>query len=134
MNKKNSLQKPLVLLLSVGCWSLSATVHSASLGAQAVDKLVSQMTLEEKIDLIGGYKNFYIRGIERLGIPEIRIADGPVGIRNFGPSTAYPASISLAATWDKSLAFNTGKALGLEARNKNIHLLLGPGVNIYRFP
>ncbi len=92
------------------------------------------MTIEEKIDFIGGYQNFNIRPVERLGIPLIRIADGPVGIRNFGPSTAYPASISLAASWDKKLAYNTGRALGLEAREKNIHMVLGPGVNIHRLP
>ena len=107
---------------------------ASSIGREKIEELISSMTLEEKIDFIGGYKNFNTRPIERLGIPMIRIADGPVGIRNFGPSTAYPASINLAATWDKRLAYNTGKALGMEAREKNIHMVLGPGVNIHRLP
>ena len=107
---------------------------ASSIGREKIEELISSMTLEEKIDFIGGYKNFNTRPIERLGIPMIRIADGPVGIRNFGPSTAYPASINLAATWDRRLAYNTGKALGMEAREKNIHMVLGPGVNIHRLP
>ena len=45
-------------------------------------KLVARMTLEEKIDYIGGYNTFFIRSVERLGIPEIRMADGPQGVRN----------------------------------------------------
>ncbi len=105
-----------------------------AIGDETLEKILQQMTHEEKIDFIGGYKNFNVRGIERLGIPEIHIADGPVGIRNYGPSTAYPASVNLAATWDKSLAYATGKSLGLEARAKNIHLVLGPGVNLSRLP
>lgn len=119
-----------VLFFSV---SVGATEIS-SIGVENVKRLVNSMTLEEKIEFIGGYQNFNIRPVERLGIPLIRIADGPVGIRNFGPSTAYPASINLAASWDKELAYKTGKALGLEAREKNIHMVLGPGVNIHRLP
>lgn len=111
-----------------------AAEEVSSVGIKKVKKLVASMTLEEKIDFIGGYQNFNIRPVARLGIPMIRIADGPVGIRNFGSSTAYPASVNLAATWDKQLAYNTGKALGLEAREKNIHMVLGPGVNIHRLP
>lgn len=99
-----------------------------------IDALIGKMTLEEKIDFIGGYNEFYIRGYEHLGIPEIRMADGPVGVRNYGNSTAYPASIALASTWNKALADNYGKALALEAKTKNVHMMLGPGMNIYRFP
>ncbi len=92
------------------------------------------MSIEEKIDFISGYKQFNIRAIPRLGIPEIHIADGPIGIRNFGPSTAYPASVALAASWDKSMAHRVGESIGMEARNRNVHLMLGPGMNIYRLP
>ncbi len=113
--------------------AICAEVDSA-IGKKNIEKIISSMTLDEKIEFIGGYKNFNVRPIERLGVPMIRIADGPVGIRNFGQSTAYPASINLAATWDKRLAYNTGKALGMEAREKNIHMVLGPGVNIHRLP
>ncbi len=99
-----------------------------------VNALIKQMTLDQKLDFIGGYKDFNIRGYEQLGIPEIRFADGPIGVRNYGPSTAYAASITLAAGWDKNLAYNTGKAIGEEARGKDVHVMLGPAMNIYRSP
>ena len=62
------------------------------------------------------------------------MADGPVGVRNYGKSTAYPAGITLAATWDKKMAYEVGKAIGCEARSKNAHIMLGPAMNIYRMP
>jgi len=96
--------------------------------------LLSKMTLEEKIDYMGGHNDFYIRGIERLGLPEIKMTDGPVGTRNYGKTTAYPASILTAATWDTDLSFILGEALGKDARERGVHILLAPGVNIYRAP
>ncbi|MBO8130941.1 MAG: glycoside hydrolase family 3 C-terminal domain-containing protein [Candidatus Marinimicrobia bacterium] len=99
-----------------------------------VDSLLDQMTLEEKIDIIGGYENFNIRGYKKCGIPEIHMADGPVGVRNYGKAIAFPASICLAASWDKELAYRVGKAIAMEARAKNVHIMLGPGMNIYRMP
>ena len=99
-----------------------------------VDQLVAKMSLQEKIDFIGGYNGFYIRGYEHLGIPEVRMADGPVGVRNLGSSTAYPASITLAASFDKNIAQKVGKAIGSEARSKNVHIMLGPAMNIHRAP
>ena len=99
-----------------------------------VEKLIKEMTLQEKVEFIGGYNSFYIRGIERLGIPEIRMADGPVGVRNPGPSTAFTASIALAASFDKNLANEVGAAIGREARSKNVHIMLGPAMNIHRAP
>ncbi|RZJ64401.1 MAG: beta-glucosidase [Flavobacterium sp.] len=101
---------------------------------ERVEDLLSKMTLEEKIDYIGGHKDFYIRGIERLGLPEIKMTDGPVGARNYGNTTAYPASILTAATWDTDLSFKLGEALGKDARERGVHILLAPGVNIYRAP
>ncbi len=99
-----------------------------------VNDLLSRMTLEEKIDYIGGQDDFYIRGIERLGLPKIKMSDGPVGVRNYGPTTAYPASILTAATWDTELSRRLGEALGKDARQRGVHILLGPGVNLYRAP
>jgi len=120
-----------LLILISGC---SNNIHIHNQNDIDVDELISKMTLEEKIDFIGGYKGYNIRGYKHLGIPEAYLADGPVGIRNFGKATAFPASINLAASWDKELAFNIGKAIGGEARSKNIHVMLGPGFNIYRLP
>jgi beta-glucosidase len=92
------------------------------------------MTLEEKIDYIGGDRAFYIRAIERLGIPEIKMSDGPAGCRNWGPSTAYPAPLSNAATFDPAVAERVGKSIGRDCRARGVHVLLAPGVNIHRSP
>ncbi len=96
--------------------------------------LVAQMTLEEKMAYIGGDREFYIRPIERLGIPEIKMADGPVGCRNWGPSTAYPASIALAASFDPELSKQVGKSIARDCRARGVHILLAPGTNIQRSP
>ena len=101
---------------------------------ERVKTLLASMTLEEKLDYIGGYKYFSIRGIERLGLPEILLSDGPVGLRGEGKSTAYPASVLTAATWDVNAANALGRALGQDSRARGVHVLLGPGVNIYRAP
>lgn len=99
-----------------------------------VESLLSKMTIEEKIDLIGGTDGFFIRGIPRLGLPRLKMADGPMGVRNFGPATAMAAGIGLAATWNTTLAERVGTELGRDARAKGVHFLLAPGVNIYRAP
>ena len=62
------------------------------------------------------------------------MADGPIGVRNFGPATAMAGGIALAATWNPALAERVGAELGRDARAKGVHFLLGPGVNIYRAP
>jgi beta-glucosidase len=99
-----------------------------------VQDLISKMTLEEKIDMLGGVDGFYIRPSERLGIPKIKMADGPLGVRNYGRATAFPAGIAFAATWNKALTEKYGEAIGKEARSKGVHIMLAPGVNIYRAP
>jgi len=99
-----------------------------------VEDLLARMTLEEKIDMIGGVEGFYIRPSERLGIPKIKMADGPLGVRNYGPATAFPAGIAFAATWNKDLTKRFGEMVGKEARSKGVHIMLSPGVNIYRAP
>ena len=97
-------------------------------------ELVSKMTMEEKIDCIGGFKDFYIRSIERLGIPEIRMADGPQGVRNNTKSTMFPSGIAVASTWNRDLIYKMGEGLGQDSRARGVHILLGPGVNIYKMP
>jgi len=99
-----------------------------------VDAIVGRMTLEQKIDLISGVDDFFVRGYPELGWPRLMMADGPMGVRNWGPATAYPAGIGLAATWDPAMARAVGEGLGRDARAKGVHFLLGPGVNIYRAP
>ena len=99
-----------------------------------LDSILSQMTLEEKIDYLGGINDYYIRAIPRLGLPELKMSDGPLGVHNYGVSTAYPAGIALAATWDPELASRVGGGLGRDARARGVHFVLGPGMNIYRAP
>ena len=92
------------------------------------------MTLEEKIDMLGGEDSFYIRQNERLGIPKIKMADGPLGVRNYGDATAFPATIGITASWNKALMQDIGAAVGKEARSKGVHIMLAPAVNIHRAP
>ena len=92
------------------------------------------MTLDEKLDYLGGVDSFYIRANSRLHLPALRMADGPLGIRNVGPSTGYAAGIALAASFDTDLAGRVGAMIGHDARARGVHFLLGPAVNIYRAP
>jgi beta-glucosidase len=102
-------------------------------------QLVAEMTLAEKVSLIGG-TGFTTHAVERLGIPLFTMSDGPNGVRNApGPNPsrnacAFPAGVALAATWDPQLAAAYGKAIGLEDRARGTHFHLGPGVNICRVP
>src|SRR6266542_2389286 len=117
--------------------SQSPAVHSLTSPAEVdrrVDSILSQMTLEEKIDLLGGVDGFFIRDVPRLNLRRLKMADGPIGVRNFGPATAMAGGIALTATWNPALAERVGTELGRDARAKGVHFLLGPGVNIYRAP
>ncbi len=114
--------------------SLQAVTISQEHKARARE-LVAQMTLDEKIDYLSGETSFTLRPVGRLGIPRIRLADGPQGIRNHAPhSTLYPSGILLAATWNRDMARRYGTSLGDDARARGVGILLGPGVNIYRSP
>jgi beta-glucosidase len=99
-----------------------------------VDSILSKMTLAEKIEIIGGINDFYTRPIPRLGIPSLRMSDGPLGVHDYGLTTAYPAGIALAASWDTELAERFGAAMGKDARARGVHFILAPGMNIYRAP
>ena len=112
-----------------------------------VEDAFSRMTLDEKIAMVHAQSKFSSPGVPRLGIPEIWCTDGPHGIRaevlwdewdqagwTNDSITAFPALSGLAATWDRDLSRLYGKSIGEEARYRNKTVLLGPGVNIYRFP
>ncbi|MDP4205701.1 MAG: glycoside hydrolase family 3 C-terminal domain-containing protein [Bacteroidota bacterium] len=129
----------LILLLLIASVSNTMALNSilSSKGGDVklrVDSILHKMTLREKIDYIGGTQGIRIRGIERLGVPELIMSDGPLGINNGQPSTVYPAPLSLSATWNPNLAAQFGKQVGLDARARGIHIWLAPGVNIYRSP
>lgn len=101
---------------------------------QRVDALLAKMTLEEKITFIGGINDFYVRPLPRLGLPALRMSDGPLGVHDYGETTAYAAGIALAASWDVALAKRVGTAMGRDARARGVHFILAPGMNIYRAP
>ena len=98
------------------------------------DAILSKMTLDEKLTIIGGINDFYIQAIPRLGLPALRMSDGPLGVHDYGPTAAYPAGILLAATWDTELARRVGESMGRDARARGVHFILAPGTNIYRAP
>ncbi|RSL17424.1 beta-glucosidase [Edaphobacter aggregans] len=123
------------ILLSAPCaLAQSPQPDSPALRAR-VDAIVEKMTLEEKIDYIGG-TGFAIRAVPRLNLPAFEMSDGPYGVRsNAGfPSTTYVSGIGLAATWNRNLAVQVGEGIGRDARARGVHYMLGPGVNIYRSP
>ena len=98
-----------------------------------VNKLISQMTLEEKVKMLSGTSDgMHVPGLARLGIPELKFSDGQVGVRCWGKATAYPAGAMLASTWDVEQARAVGKALGRDSRARAVHVLLAPGMDLYR--
>ena len=102
---------------------------------QRVESILAQMTIEEKIGLIGGAGSLFdIRGIPRLNMPSMTAADGPFGVRNFTRTNVYAGGIALAASWNTELAERLGTQLGRDARSRGVHFYLAPGVNIYRAP
>jgi len=101
---------------------------------QRVESILVRMTLQQKIDMLGGVDDFYIRAFPELGLPRFKMADGPLGVRNYGPATSMAGGISLAATWDTALAERVGREIARDARARGVHFMLGPGVNIYRAP
>ena len=112
----------------------SATEKRVNDTEKRVSDILSRMTIEEKIDLIGGVDFFYIRAIPRVGLPKLKMSDGPIGARNDGPATTMAGGIALAATWNTALAERVGAAIGADARARGVHFMLGPGVNIYVAP
>lgn len=97
-----------------------------------VDDLLSRMTLQEKIEQLAG-DGLRTKPNTRLGIPAFEMSDGPIGVRT-GKSTAFPAGITLASSWDTLLMAQVAKAIAVEAKAKGINMMLGPTVNIHRFP
>lgn len=100
-----------------------------------IDCLLGQMTLAEKADYVAG-QGFETNGVRRLDIPAIRMSDGPKGVRTDGypTTTAFPSGVSLASTWNPGLVTQAASAMGEEASVMGISVLLGPGVNIQRYP
>lgn len=111
-----------------------------------VDTLLSQMTLAEKVGMIHASSSFTSGGVERLGIPELIMSDGPHGVRHehgrdwvkdegvADSSTYLPVGTALASTWNEDLGYQFGSVLGREAAFRGKDVILGPGLNIIRSP
>ena len=109
-------------------------LHDSTAVERRVDSLVARMSIEQKIELIGGIDDMFTRSLPSLGWPRLKMSDGPMGVRTWGPTTGYAIGIGLAASWDPDLAQVVGEHIGRDARARGVHILLGPGVNIYRAP
>ncbi len=108
-----------------------------------VDELIEQMTLEEKvaqmagdgtISLPDGETAWNVPGVERLGIPPFRMADGPRGVTTIEGATTFPVGVARGATWDPEVEQRVGAAMGRELRSRGGNLLLAPTINILRHP
>lgn len=114
---------------------------------EKIQKLAAELTLEEKIGMIHGEALFHTKAVKRLGIPELRMSDGPMGVRNEFPDDSWapignsddyvtylPCNSALAATWNRRLAQEAGQVLGEEARGRGKDVILAPGINVQRSP
>ena len=104
-----------------------------------IDELLQQMTIEEKISMLAGADLWHSVAVQRLGIPQFRVTDGPNGARgswgSMGPSSVCtPVGIALGATWNPDIVEKVGNVLGDELKAKGAHILLAPTVNIHRTP
>lgn len=114
---------------------------------QLIEKLLSQLTLEEKIGMIHGATLFRTAPVERLEIPGLSMSDGPMGVRGEYPDSEWrylnrtddfvtylPCNSAVASTWNRALAEASGSVLGEEARGRGKDVILAPGINIKRSP
>jgi beta-glucosidase len=148
----------LVLILSAPALSIAQNASGSDIALyknpslpveRRVQDLLGRMTLQEKVAMLSGYDWMQSVPNERLGIPSIKMADGPIGIRSWsGPSsesnamsaklkvttTAFPAGVAMAATWDTELLQSEGRAIGQEVKAFGRDMILGPTVNINRTP
>ena len=135
------------VLLAVSCGSAQTPQDKLTAHDKEIDKIIAQMTLEEKVNMLHSKTNMSSAGVERLGIADIHYADGPFGIREEGvpngfqsagwtldSATYFPTGSALAATWSKEMAYLYGTGMGTEARLRGKDVILGPAVNIQRLP
>src|SRR5580658_5084376 len=119
--------------LSLSCAAQAPAPDSPAIEQQA-QALLSKMSLEDKIKLIGGVDSMYTNATPSIDLPRFKMSDASVGVRTWGPTTAYAGGVALAATWDREFARGLGEGLGRDARARSVNFLLGPGVNIARSP
>ena len=127
----------LIIALFATCWTAVAGPQITQKDKDRAAALVKQMTLDEKIHMVSGATDgFHTYAVPRLGIPAVRMADGPQGVRNVDgkiiQSTFYPCGISAAASWNRDAVREMGSGIGCAAKAHGVQIMLGPGVNIYR--
>jgi beta-glucosidase len=123
-----------VLLASGPRASAQAPVPDSPAIEAKAHAMIAKLTLEEKIELLGGIGNMFTRPMPAIDLPQFKMSDASVGVRTWGSTTAYAGGVALAATWDSDFARKLGESLGRDARARNVNFLLGPGVNIARSP
>ncbi len=107
--------------------------------SERIEKLIAELTLEEKVSLLAGEDWWHVNAIDRLGIPTLKVSDGPAGVRGAhisgGPaSSSFPCGTALGATWDPELTHEVGVALAGELKSKGATVILAPTVNLHRTP
>ncbi len=133
-------------LLAVSCGPKTLQEQLLENDAQ-INEVIAQMTLEEKVEMLHSKTNMSSEGVPRLGIADVKYADGPFGIREEGVpngftpagwkldyATFFPTGSALAATWDPEIAYLYGKGMGIEGRLRGKDVILGPAINIQRLP
>lgn len=142
---KKYLYSAALLILAAGCASLSPQ-DRLTVNDNKINKIIAQMTLEEKVEMLHSKTNMSSEGVPRLGIQDIKYTDGPFGIREengdgfrslgwtLDSATYFPTGSALAATWSKEMAYKNGWAMGKEGRLRGKDIILGPAINIQRLP
>ena len=108
------------------------------MSTKSLDDILDSMTLEEQVSLLSGADFWTTPSVDRLGIPAIKVTDGPNGARGDGPliggikAACFPAGIAIGASWNPELAHEIGQALAEEAKAKGANVLLAPTINIER--
>ena len=141
LRSTSPLTRAFLLPILLGCALTSAVQASAqapapdspAIEAQA-HAMLAKLTLEQKIDLLGGVNEMFTNPVPAIGLPRFKMSDASLGVRTWGPTTAYAGGVALAATWDREFARKLGESLGKDARTRGVNFLLGPGVNIARSP
>ena len=145
MNKRFFLFAVAAILAAACC--RKSPQERLTINDAKINKIIAQMTLEEKVNMLHSKTNMSSAGVERLGIADMNYADGPFGIREEGQpngfmsagwkldsATYFPTGSALAATWSEELAYKYGTGMGKEARLRGKDVILGPAVNIQRLP
>ncbi|MBR4817840.1 MAG: glycoside hydrolase family 3 C-terminal domain-containing protein [Bacteroidales bacterium] len=143
---KNVLKIFGLALFTIACAGPKSPQDRLTVNDKKIDRIIAQMTLEEKVQMLHSKTIMSSEGVPRLGIQDIKYADGPFGVREevgdgFRPkgwqtdsATYFPTGSALAATWSPDMAYACGNGIGEEARLRGKDVMLGPAINIQRLP